>query len=76
MAKIFMSTAKIGMGFLYDQDEVFCCSVAAESCIPMVVEAAIMFKLTNTDALFVIAVAAFVGGCVIWALGKWIGVIV
>jgi hypothetical protein len=35
-----------------------------------------MFKLTNTDALFVIAVAVFVGGCVIWALGKWIGVIV
>jgi uncharacterized membrane protein YiaA len=29
----------------------------------------------DTDALFVIAVAVFVGGCVIWALGKWIGVI-
>jgi hypothetical protein len=27
------------------------------------------------DALFVITVAVFVGGCVIWALGKWIGVI-
>jgi hypothetical protein len=27
------------------------------------------------DALFVIAIAIFVGGCVIWALGKWIGVI-
>jgi hypothetical protein len=30
------------------------------------------FKL-NTDALFVIVVAVFVGGCVIWTLGKWIG---
>jgi hypothetical protein len=29
----------------------------------------------DTDALFVIAVAVSVGGCVIWALGKWIGVI-
>jgi hypothetical protein len=27
------------------------------------------------DALFAIAVAVFVGGCVIWALGKWIGLI-
>jgi hypothetical protein len=34
-----------------------------------------MFKRINTDALFVIAVAVFLGGCVIWALGKWIGVI-
>jgi hypothetical protein len=29
----------------------------------------------NTDALFVIVVAVFVGGCVIWTLGKWVGVI-
>jgi hypothetical protein len=27
------------------------------------------------DALFVIAVAVFAGGCVIWALGRWIGLI-
>jgi hypothetical protein len=27
------------------------------------------------DALFLIAVTVFVGGCVLWALGKWIGVI-
>ena len=37
--------------------------------------AVMLRRLKLTDALFVIAVAVFVGGCVIWALGKWIGVI-
>jgi hypothetical protein len=37
--------------------------------------AVMLRRLKLTDALFVIAVAVFVGGCVIWALDKWIGVI-
>jgi hypothetical protein len=35
----------------------------------------IVASVLDADALFVIAAALFVCGCVVCALGKWIGVI-
>jgi hypothetical protein len=75
MFKNFISTAKIGMEFLRGQDKILCCSIALSPVSICSVEVAIMLKRIDTDALFVVTVAVFVGGCVIWALAKWIGVI-